>query len=109
MVGIRSGTKLAPDETAVSTGTISRWMKVPGSMALVGRNLLTVAEAAERIGVQPDAIRNAIRRGALKAERYGSRVYLITPKDLDAYASRPTRQYRDPRRRKPSTDQDETA
>lgn len=45
---------------------------------------LTVAEAAERIGVTPDAVRKAIRAKRLPAShRQGT--YLIDPRDADTY------------------------
>jgi excisionase family DNA binding protein len=82
-------------------------------MVLVGRNLLTIREAAEQLGVGTQAILMAIHRKnagkpGLHASKYG-RDWLIEPKDLAAYAERPTRESRDPRRRKATPDIDETS
>jgi hypothetical protein len=47
---------------------------------------LTLAEAARRAGMTIEGIRDAIRRGKLRAEVVATRpVYAIRPADLDAY------------------------
>ncbi|MGH8542845.1 MAG: helix-turn-helix domain-containing protein [Gammaproteobacteria bacterium] len=66
------------------------------------RELLTTRQAADRLGVGVQAVVMAIHRKALKATKYGHS-WLIAPKDLQAYAERPTREYRDPRRRRQSS------
>jgi excisionase family DNA binding protein len=48
---------------------------------------LTVSEAATRKGLDPQQIRDAIRRGNLAAERSGS-IWLIREKDIDAFEPR---------------------
>jgi excisionase family DNA binding protein len=65
---------------------------------------LTLAEAAKLIGVTPDALRQAANRRSLEVEKYG-KVWLVTRKALDEYASRPTRSLRDPRKRKQTGDE----
>lgn len=77
-------------------------------MALVRRDLLTTREAADQLGVGTQAILMAIYREqegkpGLRAVKYG-RDWFIDPKDLRAYAERPTRESRDPRRRKATPD-----
>jgi hypothetical protein len=47
---------------------------------------LTLAEAARRAGMTIEGIRDAIRRGKLRAEVVATRpVYAILPSDLEAY------------------------
>lgn len=47
---------------------------------------LTLAEAARRAGMTIEGIRNAIRRGKLKAQVVATRpVYAIRPADLQTY------------------------
>ena len=57
----------------------------------MGKPMLTVAEAARKLGVTPEAIRNAIWRDRLPAawavSPHGVRYRLIRPADLDAYAA----------------------
>ena len=43
---------------------------------------LTLAEAAERLGCSPDAVRMRVKRGRLRARRQGRRVYVSAP-DVD--------------------------
>lgn len=59
--------------------------------------LLTLREAAKQLGIVPTALRNAIHRGTLRATLYG-KTWLVDERDLRAYADRPEREYRDPRR-----------
>jgi excisionase family DNA binding protein len=47
---------------------------------------LSVNEAADILGMHPETLRRAIRRGALRATRVGPRAFRIAPADLDAYA-----------------------
>lgn len=42
----------------------------------VGRRWLTVAEAGELLGCSPDAIRMRVKRGRLKHDRQGRRLYI---------------------------------
>ena len=46
---------------------------------------LTVAEAAELLGVQRVSIHSAIKRGALAAEKKGPRLVVIGRDELDRY------------------------
>lgn len=49
---------------------------------------LTVPEAARLAGVDPSALRQAIRAGRLKAQRIGAEprgIYLVTRADLSKY------------------------
>lgn len=45
---------------------------------------LTVRDAAEKVGVHTNTIRNKIATGELKASRIGLRIIRIAPSDLDA-------------------------
>jgi excisionase family DNA binding protein len=62
---------------------------------------LTVSEAASRSGLKPQQIRDAIRRGNLKADQHGS-IWMIRTKDIDAFeikpAGRPKRKRGRPRK-----------
>jgi hypothetical protein len=56
---------------------------------------LTLAEAARRAGMTIEGIRDAIRRGKLKAEIVATRpVYAISPADLEAYLRQAEREPR---------------
>jgi excisionase family DNA binding protein len=48
---------------------------------------LTTAEAARRYGVSVERIHQMVRRGELRAERFG-RAYLIRPADLERARAR---------------------
>jgi excisionase family DNA binding protein len=81
-------------------------------MVPVGRNLLTIHEAAEQLGISSHGVLMAIHRWrdgkpGLPAEKYG-RDWMIAPKDLAAYAKRPTRETNDPRKRKGTPDTETT-
>jgi hypothetical protein len=64
---------------------------------------LTLAEAARRAGMTSEGIRDAIRRGKLRAEVIATRpVYAIRPADLEAYLRRAENEPRGrPRSRQP--------
>ncbi len=47
-------------------------------------NLLTVYQAATRLGITGDGVMAAIRRGAMAAERLGS-FWVITPQEVERY------------------------
>ena len=47
--------------------------------------VLTLAEAAERLGVTPDTLRQQIANGSLKARKVGP-VWTVTPKEVERYA-----------------------
>lgn len=52
--------------------------------------MLTVSQAAARLGITPDRVRKLIVAGALKAERLGpppKGVYVIEDVDLEAFAA----------------------
>lgn len=52
--------------------------------------LLTVEQAAERLGMHPASVRKAIAQGRLKvAERVGKRLILIAEAEVERYASTP--------------------
>jgi len=44
--------------------------------AVAARKWLTLAEAGERLGCSPDAVRMRVRRGRLEARRQGRRIYV---------------------------------
>jgi excisionase family DNA binding protein len=46
-------------------------------------NLITIAEAAERLAVSTKTVRRLIARGVLPARRIGSRLIRIDAADLD--------------------------
>lgn len=45
---------------------------------------VSIAEAAELVGVHPNTIRNLLIRGELDGERIGKRIIRIRKSDLDA-------------------------
>lgn len=47
-------------------------------------NYLSLAEAAEHLGVAPLTLRRAISRGELRAYRYGKKIIRVRREDLDA-------------------------
>lgn len=49
-----------------------------------GRDVVTITEAAQELGVRPDSLRQAVLRGAVKAMRAGG-IWLITREELDRY------------------------
>jgi excisionase family DNA binding protein len=51
------------------------------------KRMITLSEAAGRIGVTADALRQAIRRGTLNAQKVGP-LYLVTTNEIDAYKTR---------------------
>ncbi len=53
-------------------------------MKIGDTEVLSITEAAARIGVAPVTLRLQIQNGALKAEKVGGR-YLVTADDLAAY------------------------
>ena len=48
--------------------------------------IITLKEAAERLGVTPDALRGAIARGSFKATKIG-RDWVVAPAEVKRYAS----------------------
>lgn len=55
-------------------------------MSLEHEERLSVADASRQAGITIEGIRNAIRRGKLKAEVVATRpIYRIRPEDLQAY------------------------
>jgi len=61
------------------------------------KRLLSVDEAAGRMGRDPSLVRRLIRHGRLPAVRVGERSYAISPEDVDRFAAQPRRAGR-PRR-----------
>lgn len=49
---------------------------------------MTTAEAAARLGVTPEAVRKAIKRGNMTAAQHG-RDYWIEAEEVDRYAAAP--------------------
>ena len=45
---------------------------------------MTLKEAADRLGVTPDNLRGAIKRGALRAEKHG-RDWWVTDAEVERY------------------------
>lgn len=52
-------------------------------------NLLSISEVAKQLGVHPDTVRRAIRKGALKAHRVETLIR-IQPEALQEYLQRGT-------------------
>jgi len=51
---------------------------------------VTIAEAARRLGISQDAVRQRIKRGTLSTYKVGNRRYVVLPPDLDADPNAPT-------------------
>lgn len=56
--------------------------------------LLTLRQAAERLGVTPDTLRQQIARGVLKAEKLG-RDWFVTQEEIERYEREHRRERRD--------------
>ena len=50
--------------------------------------MLTIADAAARLGIDPSRVRRLIREGRIPARRFG-RAWVIAEADLNAYQPRP--------------------
>lgn len=59
------------------------------------RELLTITEAAEELGIRADSLRQAVLRGAVQAERAGG-IWLLRRQEIEKY-----RQQRKPNRGRP--------
>ena len=46
---------------------------------------MTLAEAAESLGIRPATLRNQIRLGKLKADKRGTRDWHVTPREVERY------------------------
>jgi excisionase family DNA binding protein len=68
---------------ALSRSTYAQAPRPP--MGSMPEEMLTVAEAAARLKVHPETIRRAIRKGELRALRFGHRTVRIAPADLEAW------------------------
>jgi excisionase family DNA binding protein len=53
------------------------------------RRRLTVAEAADTLGISQDAVRMGVKRGTLEAERDGRQVVVLLDSDLSGVGSQP--------------------
>lgn len=53
-------------------------------MKIGDEEVLTITQAAERIGVSPDTLQSQIRRGKIAAERFG-RQWMIEANELQRY------------------------
>lgn len=60
--------------------------------------VMSTQEAAERSGLHVETIRDYIRRGLLKARRFG-RTYVIEERDLKKLLANPPKPGRPPRRK----------
>ena len=52
-------------------------------------DVLTVTQAAERLGVTPARVGHYIKAGQLRAERFGGRQWLLRTNDVDDFAKHP--------------------
>ena len=59
---------------------------------------MSTQEAADRAGLHVETIRGYIRRGLLKARRFG-RVYVIEERDLNRLLANPPKSGRPPKRK----------
>ncbi len=50
-------------------------------------DLLTVAQAAELLQMQPHSVRQAIRQGRLKAEAFGPKATMLRRAEVERYRS----------------------
>jgi excisionase family DNA binding protein len=50
--------------------------------------MLTIADAAARLGIDPSRVRLLVRQGRIPARKFG-RAWMISKADLDAYHPRP--------------------
>jgi excisionase family DNA binding protein len=49
-----------------------------------GRQMMTLAEAADRLGLHPSTLRHQIRRGAISAEKIG-RDWMVSADEIERY------------------------
>jgi excisionase family DNA binding protein len=67
--------------------------------------MITISEAAERIGVTRAALRQAIARGTLSAQKVGP-LYLVSTIEVDAYKARTGGNKGRPRKQPPPREED---
>lgn len=66
-----------------------------------GRDVLTITEAADELGIRADSLRQAVLRGAVKAMRAGG-IWLLSREEVEKY-----RRERKPNRGRPRTPKQE--
>ena len=69
---------------------------------------LTVAEAAEELGVTTSAVRRAIMRGLIEPQRLGKRTNLIPRAQVDEYRAKHLGQWGRGKRKKPASEKPAT-
>lgn len=47
--------------------------------------MLTITEAAARLGLSPSTVRGQVQKGKIRAKRVGERVLLISEKEVERY------------------------
>jgi len=52
-------------------------------------NSITVQEAATILGIDSSQVRRLIRRGTIKADRFGDKAWLVDPDSVNDYAQSP--------------------
>ena len=72
---------------------------VVGKMTKQVSTMLTTTEAAARLGVTPEAVRKAIKRGHMTATKHG-RDWLVSEEEVERYADKPRNKGGRPRKRK---------
>jgi excisionase family DNA binding protein len=60
-----------------------------GMSTVTLENLVGVAEAAQRLGIDQSLVHRYIKQKRLRAEQVAGRVWLIDAESLDEFASRP--------------------
>lgn len=68
----------------VELGRIARYDPNDEDLHLRARGIVTLREAAEDLGVTPDNLRGAIKRGTLRAEKHG-RDWFVESADVERY------------------------
>jgi excisionase family DNA binding protein len=62
--------------------------QVPKSRTTLSRHLISINQAADRLGVNPRTIRRMVSRGQLTAYRVGNKIVRLDSDDVDALPHR---------------------
>jgi excisionase family DNA binding protein len=80
--------KFAPDELHTLVSVLTKILVNPGDPTNAlpdGYRTVTAAEAARRLGITPNSVRERLRRGTLPGTRSGRRWVVFLPPELDAH------------------------